>query len=80
MISDGENSVVVGRSDVHDGELLIPSILCFGVQMDPISEILVPGTWAGMNQIFVVVSFPGHYHSQAMAVSGSGLGMRLPLW
>lgn len=42
MIGDGENSVVVGRSDVHDGELLIPSI----------SEILVPGTWAEMNQIF----------------------------
>ena len=42
MISDGENSVVVGRSDVHDGELLIPSI----------SEILVPGTWAEINHIF----------------------------
>ena len=71
MVSDGEDSVVEGRSDVHDGQLLILFILCFGIQIDPIPVILVPETWAEMNQTFVVsliprplaamvVSFPSH--------------------
>ena len=58
MVSDGENGVVEGRSDVHDGQLLISFILCFGSQIDPIPEILVPETWAEMNQTFVVCLIP----------------------